>query len=298
MKRVAFFLFGCLAFSTFTNAAQRKIAYEHRENIFVADTDGTHQKKIAEGALPEISPDGTRVAFNTVTDAKTRPGPERHIAVAELSTRKITVLKDIPSDNCFGPVWSPDGSKLAFSIMADKEWQLGLVNADGSGFRFVKNAGLRSEAFGAPEWSRDGNSIFCHDLDNIYQIDLDGNVLKKWELSKILTDASMNGGDRLSISSDGKALLMDVDCGSEHERKNWDGPQPAIEKFDLASEKAVRVTGKDDFVWEPFWLSNDKFLCIMQKEDENDASIYRMSLDGKTAKLLVKHARTPSVNAP
>jgi TolB protein len=298
MKQITFFLVGCVAFSAFTKAAQRKIAYEHRENISVADVDGTHQKKIATGAMPEISPDGTRVAFNTVADAKTRPGPERHIAVADVASGKVTVLKDIPSDNCFGPVWSPDGTKLAFSIMADGEWQLGLVNVDGSGFRFVKSAGLKRDALGAPEWARDGKSIYCHDLDNIYQIDLDGNVLKKWELSKILTDASMNSGDRLSISPDGKVLLMDVDCGAEHERKNWDGPQPAIEKLDLASEKAVRITGKDDFVWEPFWLSNDKFLCIMQKEDENDASIYRMSLDGKTAKLLVKHARTPSVNAP
>jgi Tol biopolymer transport system component len=162
----------------------------------------------------------------------------------------------------------------------------------------VQNAGLKSEAFGAAEWARDGKSIFCHDLDNIYQIDLDGHVLKKWELSKILTNASMNGGDRLSVSPDGKALLMDVDCGAEHERKNWDGPQPAIEKFDLASEKAVRISGKNDFVWDPFWLSNDEFLCILQKENENEPSIYRMSLDGKTAKLLVKHARTPSVSAP
>jgi TolB protein len=91
----------------------------------------------------------------------------------------------------FGRVWSPDGKQLAFSIMADNAWHLGLVNADGSGFRFVKNAELKPEAFGAPERARDGKSIFCHDLDNIYQIDLDGNVLKKWELSKILTDASM-----------------------------------------------------------------------------------------------------------
>jgi TolB protein len=298
MKPFALVIFLCVAFSTLGYAAQRKMAYEHRDNIFVADIDGTHQRKIADGALPEISPDGTRVAFNTVADAKTRPGPERHIAVVDLDSSKVTVLKDIPSDNCFGPVWSPDGSKLAFSIMADKEWQLGLVNADGSGFRFVKNAALKSHAFGAPEWARDGKSIFCHDLDNIYQIDLDGNVLKKWELSTILTDASMNSGDRLSVSPDGNVLLMDVDCGAEHERKNWDGPQPAIEKFDLASEKAVRVTGKNDFVWEPFWLNSDEFLCIMQKENENDASIYRMSLDGKNAKLLVKHARTPSASAP
>jgi TolB protein len=83
--------------------------------------------------------------------------------------------------------------------MADNAWHLGLVNADGSGFRFVKNAELKPEAFGAPEWARDGKSIFCHDLDNIYHIDLDGNVLKKWELSKILADASMNSGDRLSV---------------------------------------------------------------------------------------------------
>ena len=298
MKPLTLAIFLWIAFSTLSHAAQRKIAYGHRDDIFVADVDGTHPKKIAAGALPEISPDGTRVAFNTDADSKTRPGPERHIAVADLANGKVTVLKDIPSDNCFGPAWSPDGSKLAFSIMAEKEWHLGLVNADGSVFRFVKNAGLKSEAFGEPTWARDGKSIFCHDLDNIYQIDLDGNVLKKWELSKILTDASMNSGDRLSISPDGNALLMDVDCGSEHERKNWDGPQPAIEKLDLNAEKTVRISGKDDYVWEPFWLTANEFLCIMQKENERQPSIYRMSLDGKNPKLLVKHARTPTATAP
>ena len=298
MKQLTIATLLCVAFSGLSNAVERKIAYQHDENIFVADIDGKHPQKIAAGALPEISPDGTRIAFNTEGDAKTRPGPERHIAIADVASGKVTVLKDIPSDNCFGPVWSPDGSKIAFSIMAEKEWHLGLVNADGSSFRFVRNAELKSEAFGAPEWARDGKSIFCHDLDNLYHIDLEGNVLKKWELSKILTDASMNSNDRLSVLPDGEALLMDVDCGAEHERKNWDGPQPAVYKFDLAGEKAVRVTGENDFVWEPFWLSKDQFLCIMQKENENEPSIYRMSLDGKNLKLLVKHARTPSASAP
>ena len=169
MNRFAVYLFICLAFSALARAAERKIAYERGENIFIVDIDGSHAKKIADGALPEISPDGTRVAFNTEGDAKNRPGPERHIAIAENTSGKITILQNIPSDNCFGPVWSPDGKQLAFSIMADKEWHLGLVNADGSGFRFVKNAELKPEAFGAPEWARDGKSIFCHDLDNIYQ---------------------------------------------------------------------------------------------------------------------------------
>src|SRR5258708_25688297 len=207
MKQLIVAIFLCLAFSALVNAAERKIAYERAEKIFVADADGTHSKKIAEGASPEISPDGTRVAFNTVGDAKNRPGPERHIAIADVASGKVTVLPNIPSDNCFGPVWSPDGKQLAFSIMADKAWQLGLVNADGSRFRFVKNAELRPEALGAPEWARDGESIFCHDLDNIYQIDLDGKILRKWELSKILTDASMNGRNRLTVTPYTNSLL-------------------------------------------------------------------------------------------
>jgi TolB protein len=108
-----------LTFFALTNAAQRKIAFERGENIFVADLDGSHPKKIANGALPGISPDGTRVAFNIEGDAKNRPGPERHIAIADVASGKVTVLPNIPSDNCFGPVWSPDGKQLAFSIMAD-----------------------------------------------------------------------------------------------------------------------------------------------------------------------------------
>ena len=159
MKRFIVAIFFCVAFSALVNAAERKIAYDRSGKIFVADVDGTRSKKIADGDWPEISPDGTRVAFNTEGDAKNRPGPERHIAIADVATGKVTVLPNIPSDNCFGPVWSPDGKQLAFPIMANKAWQLGLVNADCSGFRFVKNAELRPEAFGAPEWARDGDFL-------------------------------------------------------------------------------------------------------------------------------------------
>jgi TolB protein len=208
MKRLAICISLLLTLAAPTFGAQRKIAFERGDNVWIANLDGTAAKKIATGSLPNISPDGTRLAFNTNEDSKTRPGPERHIAVADLATGKVTIFKDIPSDNCFGPIWSPGGSKLAFSIMAEKEWRLGLINADGSGFHFVRNAELKSDAFGAPTWARDSKSIFCHDLYNLYHIDLDGNVLKKWELSKVLTEAGMNSNNRLTVSLDEKTLLM------------------------------------------------------------------------------------------
>ena len=69
-------------------------------------------------------------------------------------------------------------------------------------------------------------------------------------------------------------------------------------RLDLTAEKAVRISGKDNYVWEPFWISTNEILCIMQKENENQASIYRMSLDAKNPKLVVKQARTPTASAP
>ena len=116
-KQFTVAIFLCVPFCALVNAAQRKIAYDRGGKIFVADVDGTHSRKIADGAWPENSPDGTRVAFNTEGDAKNRPGPERHIAIADVASGKATVLPNIPSDNCFGPFWSPDGKQLAFSII-------------------------------------------------------------------------------------------------------------------------------------------------------------------------------------
>jgi hypothetical protein len=36
----------------------------------------------------------------------------------------------------------------------------------------------------------------------------------------------------------------------------------------------------------------------MQKENENEPSVYRMSIAGKNPTLIVKHARTASMSAP
>jgi TolB protein len=92
MKKIIVAVSLCFWFSALINAAERKIAYDRGGKIFVADADGTHSKKIAEGAWPEISADGTRVAFNTEGDAKNRPGPERHIAIADVASGKVTVV--------------------------------------------------------------------------------------------------------------------------------------------------------------------------------------------------------------
>jgi len=298
MKQFIVAIFLCVAFTALLNAAQRKIAYDRRGKIFVADVDGTHSKKIADGAWPEISPDGTRVAFNTEGDAKNRPDPERHIAIADVASGKVTVVPNIPSDNCFGPVWSRDGNQIAFYIMSEGDWQIGVVKSNGSDFRFLKKAGPNNNSFWSMCWAPQNHSFFCQDLTNLYQFAVDGSLIKRWDIGKLTGGGSMSSGTRLDVSPNGRRIIFDVDLAEESTRKNWDGAPPGIFVLDLETDSATRVSAKGLYAFNPQFITDDEFLFSLQKENENEPSIYRMSTDGKNLKLLIKNARFPTVSAP
>jgi TolB protein len=298
MKQFIVAIFLCVAFTALLDAAQRKIAYDRGGKIFVADVDGTHSKKIADGAWPEISPDGTRVAFNTEGDAKNRPDPERHIAIADVASGKVTVVPNIPSDNCFGPVWSRDGNQIAFYIMSEGDWQIGVVKSNGSDFRFLKKAGPNNNSFWSMCWAPQNHSFFCQDLTNLYQFAVDGSLIKRWDIGKLTGGGSMSSGTRLDVSPNGRRIIFDVDLAEESTRKNWDGAPPGIFVLDLETDSATRVSAKGLYAFNPQFITDDEFLFSLQKENENEPSIYRMSTDGKNLKLLIKNARFPTVSAP
>jgi TolB protein len=269
----------------------RRIAYvKGDENIFVANLDGTGAHKITHGDYPDISPDGTRVTFNTV-DSKTTV---RHIAIADAATGKVSILDKMPSDNCFGPAWSPDGKTIAFYILIDSNWDLGLVNADGSGFRVVKKGDSISHSYFSSAWSPDGQSIFCQDLDNLYRIGLDGTVLHQWPMSALFKDGDVDSSARLAVSPDGAHVLADVGIDAAQTPKGWDGPAPSTWTVDIAAGTARRIT--PPFWWDACWLGPDEILCIAQGMREKEPSIYRRSVDGKAQKLLIKNATTVSVS--
>ena len=218
------------------------------------------------------------------------------IAIADVAGGKPKILTEMPSKNCYGPVWSADGQRLLFNILAEEDWQLGLVNADGTGFSFAKKAEPKGHSFYSPAWAPDGKSFYCQDMDFIYQCQLDGTVLKKWKVSEVLPGGSFSSGAQLSVSPDGSTLLTDADMDEDVTRKNWDGPPPAIWSIDLATGKATRLSAKGVFAWQPRWIGADEYLFISQAANENEASIYRTKVGAKEKKLVVKNSRTPSAS--
>jgi len=279
-------------------SAPRKLSFENDSSIYLANLDGTGKQKISQGQCPDLSPDGTKLAFNTV-QVDGQPA-HRQIAIADVGNGQITVFKEIPSENCMAPRWSPDGKRLIFDYYTanNNDRLLGVINADGTGFAPVLESGTQGQNYWAATWAADGQSFFAEDMENLYRLDLHGKVLKKWKIEAIAPRGGMSGDIRMDASPDGKFLLMDVEM-DEKERKGWDGPPPSIWKFDLTTEKATRLTPKTLYAWDCHWLNYpDSILFISEAQGEENPSIYRMLTNGngKDRKRLITNGRTPGAS--
>jgi TolB protein len=276
--------------------AARQLTFERGDEVWLANLDGSAAKRVARGQSPELSPDGTRLAYNTV-QAMGQPA-NRRLAVMDLASGKTTVLDTVPSDNVMVARWSPDGTRLLFDYYQNNERRIGVINADGNGFRDVPDAQPAHRNYWSAAWAADGRSFFAQDMESLYRRDLDGRILKQWTIEGIVPRGGMSGDIRLMASPDGKALLMDVEM-DEKERRGWDGPPPAIWLFDLTTETSRRLTAPDLYAWDAAWLdAPDSILFISQGPRENTPSIYRMTTTrhGADRQLLVRNARTPGTS--
>lgn len=201
----------------------------------------------------------------------------------------------MPSDNCLGATWSPDGTRLLFYAYVNNEMRIAVMNVGGTDFKFIPNTGGERQSYWSASWAHDGQSLYGQDMENMYQLRLDGSVIKKWKIDKLIPRGGMSGDVRLNVSPDGKMLLLDVEM-DEKERKGWDGPPPSIWTMDLATEQVTRLTPKILYAWDSDWCGDDAIVFASEAAGEERPSIYRMSLasQGKDKKLLVKDARLPS----
>jgi TolB protein len=265
-----------------------RIAFARESEIWVSDLQGGSSKKIANGMDPCISPSGEKVAFTFLGK-----GSQRYIAVADIAPGTKRLLKDVPSDNCFGPVWSPDGQSIVFKIFIDNAWRFGLINADGTGFRFLETSG-KSDLW-SPCWTADGRSIYCQDLSTIYRISREGKALSSWDVAKIIPNGSMSSSSQMSLSPDGQRLVIEADMDEDVTIKDWEGPPPAIWIFNLQTETASRLTPSKMLATSPCWLNSNDILFDAPSANGKTTSIYRTGISLFKPVVFIKNGENPSV---
>lgn len=138
------------------------------------------------GGFPAWSPDGTEIAFtDVVAGPPVRIAPlavripmEMHIWIINLQTReKERLLPRIRSGDTYYPVWSPDGTKLAFYWRERDRQKVGIyiVTRDGKKLEeIVKNAG------GRIAWAPSGRELLYSQTVNgqrqLFKIDLHSRI--------------------------------------------------------------------------------------------------------------------------
>ena len=121
-------------------------------NIYVMNADGSGTTRITDSGRdygPSWSPDGQRIAFTSIRDDPDHDDFVliRNIYVMNADGSGTTRITDSGRD--YGPSWSPDGQRIAFTSMRDdpdhddRDWiqNIYVINADGSGLTRVTNSG-------------------------------------------------------------------------------------------------------------------------------------------------------------
>jgi Tol biopolymer transport system component len=186
----------CAPFPTWSPDGRRIAFGSERKgmvDIYVMNADGNGQRRLTRGRQLESSlawsPDGRMIAFVEAPFSRGAPRRQEIFVVnAEGGDRRMLARGS-------GPVWSPDGKKIAFRSGREGSGEIYVVNADGSGLRRLTR---NPASDGGPMWSPDGRKIlfqrFRGGNSDIYVMNADGggqrNLTPEVRPARIARDSS------------------------------------------------------------------------------------------------------------
>lgn len=242
----------------------------HKE-IWVMDYDGSNQQQLTHlGSIslsPRPSPDGSRVAFSSLT----KSGWE--IMMYSLDLNRMVSFPRYNGTN-LSPSWSPDGTKLAFSSSRGGESEIYLADASGGAPHRLTSKGPDV----SPNWNRKTSAQIAYvsgstGLPQVYTMEADGtNQQRMTDQGYAVSPSWSPNGQFLTL-----AWVRKYGPGEPGSRD--------IYLMDIASKQWVQLThdgGRND---SPSWSPDGRHI-VFQSSRSGSEQIWMMLADGTKTRQL------------
>ena len=201
------------------------------------------------------------------------PGTNGHLLIASGHRHEMALFTMQPQsgDRLFlqygneqGGAYSPDGTKIVFMNNYDGDYEVCVMNADGTG---AKQLTKNSSFDGYPSWSPDGTTIaFASNRDgdvDIWVMNADGS-----EQTNITSNDPANN-DAPRWSPDGRFIAAETD------RYNV----VSVELLDPAGTRMAEIGSFQYFTWFDSWSPDGKSLLVDSNRG-GDYDIFRYDISG------------------
>jgi len=198
------------------------------------------------------------------------PEDASHIFVTH--GRRLVQLTNADGSD-LAPAWSPDHRQIAFQSDRDGNWEIYVMNADGSGLRRLTDDDAED---GEPSWSPDGKRIAFVRDGRLFTIDPQGGHARslgleaKWPTWSPLPRSG--GDERLALSPNGRLVALDCTLGDHWHICVRD-----------RNGRALRIlTPHSSDAFAPAWSPDGKRIAFISDRDGPD-QLFVMRADGTGA---------------
>lgn len=272
------------------------LCFSRGDAIYTMNMKSGAIKRVALGYDPNISRDGSEVAY-TVSRDNDRD-VNRIVNIKNLSTGKVRAFPSLAKNTHYGPVWSPKDARLialhVFSLAPSARWDAGLLDTSSGEWKNL-TAGIKSDGgVYLSSWTPGGRSIICHDLRDVYEVDLDGRVIRTLPIQDMIPTEYVSSSTKFSVLSSGMILF---DTNLPHDGEPAD-ENVGIFTVDLVNNVVNRITPQRFQAMDPLPLPTPDDILFSalatSKRGRSRSDIYKISVTTNKSELVLRNASNAS----